>query len=293
MGWKAIHRWLGLVLGTLAMVLGLSGALLAFDPLQQAWQAPATADDLPVAALVQRVQQTIPRIEEGRRLPSGVVVVYSFEGDQARAVRVDPADGTILGPYQASALPRWVKNLHRTLLAGDTGRLGAALTALAMLVLSGSGLALLLRRMGGWRRMGARVRGTLAQRVHVVSGRIVLAVLLLTSVSALYMSSTTLGLVSLDAAPEPEVASAVTGQGERAAADIALLRQVTLKDLRALSFPDASDPEDTWKLTTHGGTTWLDRTSGEPLATQPAATAQRLYDLALMLHAGEGAWTWR
>jgi len=181
MGWKAIHRWLGLVLGTLAMVLGLSGALLAFDPLQQAWQAPATADDLPVAALVQRVQQTIPRIEEVRRLPSGVVVVYSFEGDQARAVRVDPADGTILGPYQASALPRWVKNLHRTLLAGDTGRWGAALTALAMLVLSGSGLALLLRRMGGWRRLGARVRGTLAQRVHVVSGRIVLAVLLLTS----------------------------------------------------------------------------------------------------------------
>jgi len=121
MGGKAIPRWLGLVLGTLAMVLGLSGALLAFDPLQQAWQAPATADDLPVAALVQRVQQTIPRIEEVRRLPSGVVVVYSFEGDQARAVRVDPADGTILGPYQASALPRWVKNLHRTLLAGDTG----------------------------------------------------------------------------------------------------------------------------------------------------------------------------
>ncbi|MGB6102055.1 MAG: PepSY-associated TM helix domain-containing protein, partial [Comamonas sp.] len=143
MGWKSVHRWLGLALGTLAMVLGLSGALLAFDPVQQAWQAPGDADTLPVAALVQRVQQTIPGIEEVRRLPSGVIVVYSFEGDQARAVRIDPADGAVLGPYQASALPRWVKNLHRTLLAGDTGRWGAALTALAMLVLSGSGLVLL------------------------------------------------------------------------------------------------------------------------------------------------------
>lgn len=290
MGWKSVHRWLGLALGTLAMVLGLSGALLAFDPVQQAWQAPGDADTLPVAALVQRVQQTIPGIEEVRRLPSGVIVVYSFEGDQARAVRIDPADGAVLGPYQASALPRWVKNLHRTLLAGDTGRWGAALTALAMLVLSGSGLVLLLRRMGGWRRLGARVRGTLAQRVHVVTGRIVLAVLLLTSVTALYMSSTTLGLVSLDAAPEPEVASAVTGQGERAAGDIALLRQVALQDLRALNFPNASDPEDAWKLTTRDGATWLDRYSGEPLATQPATAAQQLYNLALMLHAGEGAW---
>jgi len=48
-----------------------------------------------------------------------------------------------------------------------------------MLLLSASGLVLLLRRMGGWRHMTGRVRGSLAQRVHVVAGRIVLAVLLL------------------------------------------------------------------------------------------------------------------
>ena len=44
------------------------------------------------------------------------------------------------------------------------------------------------------------LRGTLAQRVHVVSSRIVLAVLLLSSATALYMSATTLGLIALDAA---------------------------------------------------------------------------------------------
>ena len=31
MGWKAIHRWRGLTIGTLAVVLGLTGAILAFD----------------------------------------------------------------------------------------------------------------------------------------------------------------------------------------------------------------------------------------------------------------------
>ena len=77
MGWKAIHRWLGLTLGALALVLGLSGALLTVDPVQQAWQAPGAADDLPVATLVERVDRTIPGIEELRRLPSGVVVVVA------------------------------------------------------------------------------------------------------------------------------------------------------------------------------------------------------------------------
>ncbi len=290
MGWKAIHRWLGLTLGALALVLGLTGALLAVDPVQQAWQAPGAADDLPVATVVQQAERSIAGIEELRRLPSGVVAVYAFDGDQARAVRIDPTDGAILGPYQPSALPRWVKNLHRQLLLGDAGRWGAAATALAMLVLSLSGLVLLLRRMGGWRHVAGRVRGTLAQRVHVVSGRIVLAVLLLSSATALYMSATTLGLVELDAEPEPEVASVVNGQPDIAGARIALLQQVRLKDLRALNFPDAADPEDTWKLTTSQGETWLDRYSGEVLATQPASTAQRLYDWALLLHAGEGAW---
>ncbi len=293
MGWKAIHRWLGLTLGALALVLGLSGALLTVDPVQQAWQAPGAAGDLPVATVVERVERTIQGIEELRRLPSGVVAVHAFDGDQARAVRIDPTDGAILGPYQPSALPRWVKNLHRQLLLGDAGRWGAAATALAMLVLSLSGLVLLLRRMGGWRHVAGRVRGTLAQRVHVVSGRIVLAVLLLSSATALYMSATTLGLVALDAEPEPEVASVVNGQPDIAGARIALLQQVRLKDLRALNFPDATDPEDAWKLNTRQGETWLDRYSGEVLATQPASTAQRLYDWALLLHAGEGAWwTW-
>ena len=132
MGWKAIHRWLGLTIGTLAVVLGVSGAILAFDPVQQAWQAPAAPDDLSVATLVERVTRTVPGAEEIRHLPSGAIVVFSFDGDQAQASYVDPADGRVLGAWQPSALPRWVKNLHRSLLLGDAGRWGAAGIALAM-----------------------------------------------------------------------------------------------------------------------------------------------------------------
>jgi sulfite reductase (NADPH) flavoprotein alpha-component len=115
MSWKAIHRWLGLTVGTLAVVLGISGAILAIDPVQQAWQAPAAPGDLPVATLVERVTRTVPDAEEIRHLPSGAIVVFSFAGEQPQASYVDPADGRVLGPWQASALPRWVKNLHRSL----------------------------------------------------------------------------------------------------------------------------------------------------------------------------------
>lgn len=292
MSWKAIHRWLGLTLGTLAVVLGITGALLAIDPVQQAWQAPAAPGALPVATLVERVVRSVPDAEEIRRLPSGAIVVFNFAGDQPKASYVDPADGRVLGAWQPSALPRWVKNLHRSLLLGDAGRWGAAGIALAMGLLCVSALVLLLRRMGGWRRLAARVRGTLAQRIHVVAGRVVLAILCLTSLTALTMSASTLGLVELDTRTEPEVLSAATGKPALPGAQLAALQSLAVQDLRKLTFPGPTDPEDTWKVATAQGRGWIDRYSGRMLAWQDATPAQRVYDLAVVLHTGEAAWLW-
>lgn len=292
MGWKSVHRWLGLTLGTLAMVLGLSGALLAIDPLQQAWQAPAAAPGLPVATLVQRVQAGMPGVEEIRRLPSGAIAAFGFSGEQAQALYVDPADGRLLGPYQPSSMPRWVKNLHRALLLGDAGRWATAGAALAMAVLSVSGLVLLLRRMGGWRQLAGRVRGTLAQRLHVLAGRVVLAVLCLSSVTALLMSASTLGLVAPGAGPEPEVASTAVSAAPLPAGKLPLLQDLRTGDLRRLNLPDATDPTDTWQVTTVQGQGWMDRYSGQTLAWQEATAAQRIDDWARVLHTGESAWPW-
>lgn len=292
MGWKAIHRWLGLTAGLLAVVLGLSGMLLALVPVQQAWQAPAAPDRLPLATLVERVSRQVPAAEEIRRLPSGAIVVYGFSGEQPLASYVDPADGRVLGPWQPSPLPRWVKNLHRSLLLGDAGRWAAAATALAMGLLCLSALVLLLRRMGGWRQLAGPVRGSLAQRVHVVAGRVMLAVLGLSSLTALVMSASTLGLQELEPRPEPAVASVDRGQPALPGAQLAALKGWGVQDLRKLSAPDPNDAQDSWKITTAQGQGWIDRYSGQMLAWQEATPAQRVHGWAVVLHTGESAWAW-
>ncbi|HRZ59277.1 MAG TPA: PepSY domain-containing protein [Rubrivivax sp.] len=295
MGWRSIHRWLGLVAGAVALVLAITGAVLAFDPVRDAWATAAAPAELPVATLAQRVAAAVPGAEEIRRQSAGDIVVYAFDNGQAQAWRIDPADGRVLGPYEPSAVSRWFKNLHRSFLLGDGGRVAAAMVALAMFALSVSGLVLLLRRMGGWRRLAERVRGTLAERLHVLTGRVVLAVLLLSSVTALYMSAATFGLVTLDPQQEPDVVSIVPAQGAPSAlpaAQLPLLQRTRVGDLRRLNFPDQADPEDTWKLTTARGQGWIDRWSGATLAWQDATAAQRVHDLAMLLHTGEGVWPW-
>ena len=292
MSWKALHRWLGLTVGILAVVMGITGAVLAIDPVQQAWQAPGTGDALPLATLVERISQTVPGAEEIRRLPSGAIVVFSFAGDQPQASYVDPANGQVLGAWQSSVLPRWVKNLHRSLLLGDAGRWGAAGTALVMGVLCVSAWVLLLRRMGGWRLLAMRVRGSLAQRIHVLTGRVVIAVLCLTSLTALTLSASTLGWVVLDTGADPDVVSVVSGQPALPRTQMAALHNLTVQDLRKLNFPDATDPQDTWKVSIAQGQGWIDRYSGQMLAWQDTRFAQRVNDLAVVLHTGEAAWPW-
>jgi sulfite reductase (NADPH) flavoprotein alpha-component len=265
MGWKAIHRWLGLTAGALALV------------------APG---DLSVATLVS-AWYARPGAEE---TASGATGAW-----RPATAHYDAADGKVLGAWEPSALPRWVKNLHRSLLLGDAGRWGAAGIALAMALICVSALVLLLRRMGGWRRLAARVRGSLAQRIHVVAGRVVLAVLCLTSLTALTMSASTLGLVALYAGTEPDVISVTTGQTALQAlpgAQLPMLQSLAVRDLRKLNFPDAADPQDTWTVATRQGEGWIDRYSGQTLAWQDLTLAQRLYDWALVLHTGEGAWPW-
>lgn len=294
MAWKLIHRWLGLVAGALALVVGITGAVLAIDPIVSAWQASPAPAGLPVSILAERVAATIPGAEEIRRLPAGDIVVFSFDGGQARADRIDPASGQVLGDYQPSALFRWFRNLHRSFLLGDAGRITAAVVALAMLLLAISGLVLLQRRQGGWSRVLARARGTLLQRLHVIAGQALVLVLAISSITALYMSAVTFDLVSVDTDVDTHAVSTVpaTAAPPVSAADFSLLQRVPVQDLQRLNFPAAEDPEDTWRVTTGQGQGWIDRYSGQTLDWHDAGTAQRLHDWAMVLHTGDSAWAW-
>ncbi|WP_345797566.1 PepSY domain-containing protein [Castellaniella sp. MT123] len=292
MQWRRIHRWLGLGAGTLALLIGVTGLILAFFPVRDSWQAVQADHGLPVALLAQRVVDHVPGVEEIRRLPSGDIVVYSFNGGQARASRVDPADGRVLGDYAASATERWVRNLHRSFFLNDPGRLGAAAVALSMLLLSVSGVLLLVRRLGGWRHLLRPVRGTPAQRVHAVAGRILVPILALSSLTALYMSATTFSLIPTDSAADPDVISVADGRPDLPVANLPLLRALSADGLRKLNFPAADDPEDVWRLSTDWGDGWIDRHSGHVLAWEPATPSRRIYDWIYALHTGQGLWLW-
>ncbi|WP_308925922.1 PepSY-associated TM helix domain-containing protein [Janthinobacterium sp. J1-1] len=113
---RRLHSMLGLFCGVLAILLGLTGALLSLYPALDRL-GTTVPSGVSVAEMASRVVRQYPGVEQIQRTPSGTLIVYYSTVAGASVVRVDPASGAATA-YAPSALFRWIKQLHRSMLLG-------------------------------------------------------------------------------------------------------------------------------------------------------------------------------
>ncbi|WP_029003206.1 PepSY domain-containing protein [Azorhizobium doebereinerae] len=285
---RRLHSLPGIMLALGLAVVTLTGAMLSVEPVLDRLAAPEIAHGTSVATLAEAVAARHQSIDSIRKRADGSITVAFSDGDVNGVERIDPTTGAGLGPYRISAASRFMTNLHRSFLAGDAGRAAAGTGALAMLVLTASGMMMLARRLGGWRALLRPIQGTPAQRWHGALGRLAAAGLVLSSLTGMWMSASTFGFI-----PESQVAApAVVASGGVPApvGTLAALKSVDVADLRELTFPAPDDRLDTYSLRTSAGEARIDMATGAQLAFMPATALDRLQDLIRMLHTGRGAW---
>ncbi|MEG1455622.1 MAG: PepSY-associated TM helix domain-containing protein, partial [Comamonas sp.] len=178
--WVALHRYLGLAILVLLLVLSLTGSLLVFGPEIDAWLNPRllrvapSASPLGAQALTRRIEQSDPRLRVSL-MPLGGLAGASYEVrvepriDAASGkphalgfdrLYVDPGTGQILGGRQWGAwksdrahLIPFVDVLHRRLhLPGKWGMWVTGAVAIGWLLSSSLGAWLTLPRPGAWRQ---------------------------------------------------------------------------------------------------------------------------------------------
>jgi sulfite reductase (NADPH) flavoprotein alpha-component len=285
---RAFHRWPGLFALALVTVLALSGAALSVFPAAERLGAPQAEKGLSVAELATRIQAAYPGVEQIRRAPSGRITAYWFEGGAPGSAVIDPATGQGVASADPDQIERWLTNLHRSLFLGDGGRIAMAAGAAAMLVLSLSGTALVARRAGGWRHWFARLRGPLSGRLHVEIARIAVLGLFLSSATALWMTASTFDLLP-DGSAAPAFPTEVSGEMGVGVADLAVLGDTPVAELRELNFPYPSDATDVFTLKTDQGTGYLDQGTGALLNWSNLTGWERVSETVYMLHTGQGA----
>ena len=254
---RKVHSIAGLSFGLVLALFAGTGAILSLDPALERIQARPGGGS--VAELAAQVAARHPSVERLERRANGVVVASFATPSGYETTRVDPATGADLGPWEPSGTMRWIRELHRSLLLDDAGKAMAGATAAVMAALGITGLLMLAAMLGGWRRLGRRVRSSGARRWHAVIGRAALAGLSVSALTGLWMSLATFGIVS-DGGPDTPVFPEVINSASPApVGTLAALQQVHIEDLRRLTWPAAGDPADLFGLQTAAGAGYVNR----------------------------------
>ena len=285
---RAFHRWPGLLALVLVIILSLSGAALSVFPATERIAAPQAPADLNVATLAERILLNYPGLEQIRRTPSGQITAYWFDYGKPGAAVIDPVTGQGVASADPNQIKRWLTNLHRSLFLGDSGRIAMAAGAMSMLFLSISGMVLVVRRIGGWKRWFSPLRGARSGRLHVEIARITVFGLFLSSTTALWMAASTFDLLP-DVGNVPAFPAQVSGQSGVSLGSVDILLQTQVTELRELSFPYPSDTTDVFTLKTDRGTGYIDQGTGTLLVWTPLTTGERVTETIYMLHTGQGA----
>ena len=277
---RALHRWPALIAAVLLSVLGLTGAALSLFP---ALQVPARATGLSVAGLASHILAQNPGVTEIDRSASGQITaqIAGTMGPQG----IDPATGASLGRLTPSPFLTWLTELHRALFLSDTGRIVTAIAAAAMIALAVSGLMLLARRSGGWRRVFAAQQGK--GGFHAALARLTITGLVLSATTALWMTAVTFGLVPVS--QPPAFPAQVSGTIGMPVANIPLLQSIPAAALDQLIFPADGDPTDVFTLRTSAGQGYVDQGTGTLLVWSQATLWDTVTRLFTALHTGRGA----
>jgi uncharacterized iron-regulated membrane protein len=148
--WLRLHRWLALAAAIPLIILGLTGAVITFENELDRMLNPQLSYVVPREprlawqTLVDRVSQAYPRERVASlRLPGGDNRSAELSLGSGLLVYADPYDGTILGSRRRQdILTAKIHQFHTNLWLGPRGGLVMGSSALALLVLGGSGLVL-------------------------------------------------------------------------------------------------------------------------------------------------------
>ena len=204
--WLRAHLYLGLSLGLLFALLGLTGSFLVFNHTIDEWLNPGLllrsgpGPDRPLAAIAAAgVAAHADLTPAGRLLmtprhPGGVPVVYTTEkvGDEylVREAHVDPATARVLGRRAwGEYFVAWIYVLHSHLHAGERGETVVGLAGVFLVLSTATGLVLWwpIVRKGGLRAATRLKRAHLNFDLHKLAGVAASLGLLVVAISGVYL----------------------------------------------------------------------------------------------------------
>jgi len=229
--WVQFHLWLGLTLGVVGALLGLSGCVLVYDHAVDAYLHPSryaisgAQVALPIAEYAQRAEAALGgarvfelRFAEGRAEP--VLAILRGDGGMQR-VYLDPPTARVLDIGSGNDVVAWLHQFHESLTLRDFGgRSIVGVVGIAMLVSALTGIYLWWPANGlGSTGLGFRRGLALHRNIHYTIGICGVVLLAMLSFTGIFLGFPDAGrtlvgaMAKVSAAPRGLQSGEGTGRG--------------------------------------------------------------------------------
>lgn len=295
--WRYSHLVLALSSFLIIALASITGIILAFEPVSLK-TLPYKVDNfnqVTLAEAVPALKKSFEEITDVTVDANQFVVVKGIDlnGDDV-TVYVDPRTGKSLGvPQKKSEFFQWVMSFHRSLFLNELGRFFIGLTAFLLLLITVSGIVLIIQRQRGIKRFFTKiVRENFAQYYHVTLGRLLLIPILIITLSGTYLSLVRFKIIPDFTVTQKVDFDAIKSKPEKKLADFSVFKNIHLSEVNSIEFPFSEDVEDYFTLKLKDRELTVNQVTGDTLTEVLYPTTVLLTNLSLDLHTGRTNAVW-
>lgn len=295
--WRYAHLSLAILSSVFLLILSVTGVILAVDALyeQQPGYSTKELDNMSLAQAITGLRESYPEITELSVNYNKLVRIDAFDAD-GNSVQgfIDPTTGELIGQEKPkSAVVQWTTALHRSLFLKETGRIIVGVASFLLLLISISGLVLILKRQKGIRHFFAKVhQDFFSQYFHVVSGRLLLIPVMILAITGTYLFLVRAG-IPYNTPTVVDQALLLEDEDKLDVAEISVFQETTLSDIQKLEFPfDPDDPEENYLLTLKDRKLSVNQYTGQVVQEEKYPYTAVLDTLSLDLHTGRTNRLW-
>jgi sulfite reductase (NADPH) flavoprotein alpha-component len=245
--WRYAHLALAIISSVVLLLLSLTGVVLAIAAVGEKTQSYKVDhfETINLAQSIPALSQVYPEIIELSVDHNQFVSIDATdqEGNSVKAY-IHPLTGEVLGQIKPqSDFIQWNIALHRSLFLKETGRIIVGVVSFLLVLITLSGVILIVKRQQGWRNFGSKInKDFFSQYYHVVSGRIFLIPVFILALTGTYLLMVRLGLT------EGESTSITHAQTESAQkkdfSNFEVFKETQLADLEKVEFPFMPEDEE-------------------------------------------------
>ncbi|GGH73575.1 PepSY domain-containing protein [Phaeocystidibacter marisrubri] len=296
--WRYSHLALAVSSFVFIFLASVTGIILSFEPIQYTLEVSSEARAMEDVSLAQTLTVLREKYDEVLDIQTDEhhyvsATLLDKEGNYGQYY-IHPKTGKLLGEQiETAPIYEWCTNLHRSLFLKSTGRFFVGLSSFLLLLITVSGVILIIKRQRGLRNFAAKIiRENFFQYFHVYLGRLALVPILIITITGTYLS-----LLRFELIPdwETETTTPVSTSSSEPSLDpseFPVFNQLSIADIRKVEFPFSDDAEDRYLIQLKDVEISVNQYTGVVESETPFPFTQIAQNLSTALHTGQGSVAW-